>query len=549
MPTPPLSRRQSAPQRSVILFAVLLVGAASLSAAPGAPLESPLLQPEGFRPYVEQFNAQDEELYPQAIPNAAAWTFLSTNIPLFECPDPDLQRTYYFRWWTYRKHLKHTPDGFIVTEFLPPVPWAGKHNSINCPAGHHFYEGRWLWDRRYLDDYGVFWFRKGGDPRRYSFWAADALYARSLVTGDPRQVIDLLPDLVRNDEEWEKKRRDPNGLFWQEDGQDGMEVAIGGTGYRATIGSYMFGDAVALATIAELAGRAELVTRFREQAAVRKRLVQERLWDPAAQFFKVAARQPATTGDTRLVLADVRELHGFTPWYFNLPDPAFAIAWKQVTDTNGFLAPFGLTTAEQRHPRFTVAYQGHECQWNGPSWPYATAITLTALAQCLNGPPQPYVTKADYFRLLRTYARSHQLKRPDGQVVPWIDENLNPFTGDWIARTLLRQRQQKPVERGKDYNHSSFCDLVITGLVGLRPRPDTRVEANPLLPAGTWDWFALDRIPYHGHSLTLLWDSTGTHYARGKGFRLFADGKELAASPALGPLVAELPAAPGRLAH
>src|SRR5690606_41087738 len=54
----------------------------------------------------------------------------------------------YFRWWTYRKHLKRTPEGYIITEFLPEVPWSGKYNTINCPAGHHFYEGRWLQDRK-----------------------------------------------------------------------------------------------------------------------------------------------------------------------------------------------------------------------------------------------------------------------------------------------------------------------------------------------------------------------------------------------------------------
>ena len=31
------------------------------------------------------------------------------------------------------------------------------------------YEGRWLHDPKYLDDYTTFWFRRGGDPRRYSF--------------------------------------------------------------------------------------------------------------------------------------------------------------------------------------------------------------------------------------------------------------------------------------------------------------------------------------------------------------------------------------------
>jgi hypothetical protein len=511
-------------------------GASNSSLAAGGQL-----QPATFRHYVEEFNAQDQELYVQQIPNTAAWSFLSTNIPLFECPDPTLERTYYFRWWTFRKHLRLTPDGYIITEFLPPVPWAGKHNSINCPAGHHFYEGRWLRDPRYLDDYGVFWFRKGGDPRRYSFWAADALQARSRVTGDKAQVIELLPDLVRNYEEWEKKRRDPNGLFWQDDGQDGMEVSLGGSGYRATINSYMFGDATALAALATQAGQPALAARFGEKAAVLQRLVQEQLWDADAQFFKVAPRPGGGPGTSRLHLAGVRELHGYTPWYFNLPEPACAVAWKQLMDAKGFFAPFGPTTAEQRHPGFAVAYQGHECQWNGPSWPYATAITLTALANLLNGQPQGFISRADYLALLQIYARSHQLKRGDGRTVCWIDENLNPFTGDWIARTLLQQRKQQPAERGKDYNHSTFCDLVISGLVGLRPRADQVLEVNPLVPAETWDWFCLDAVTYHGKLLTILWDKSGTRYGRGQGLRVLANGREIASAPTLGRLTATLP--------
>ena len=82
------------------------------------------------------------------------------------------------------------------------------------------------------------------------------------------------------------------------------------------------------------------------------------------------------------MLVDVREQHGFTPWYFNLPDAGegYETAWKQLMDPKGFYAPFGPTTAEQRHPDFKISYEGHECQWNGPSWPLSTAVTLTALA-------------------------------------------------------------------------------------------------------------------------------------------------------------------------
>ena len=495
----------------------------------------PVLGDQVFRQYIEAFNANDDELYGNEYPNAKAWEFLEKNIPRFECPDKELERTYYFRWWTYRKHLRNTPDGWVVTEFLPKVSWSAKHNTISCPAGHHFYEGRWLADRKYLDDYAVFWFRKGGAPRQYSFWAADSIYAYSLVTGDPKLSVDLLDDFVKNYEAWEEKRLTPDGLFWQVDDRDGMEVSIGGSGKRATINSYMFGDAVAIAKIAEMAGRDEVVLEYLKKAAQIRDLVQDKLWDDEAKFFKTLPRDSDT-------LVDVREQHGYTPWYFHLPEEGkgFEVAWKQLMDPEGFFAPYGPTTAEQRHPGFKISYEGHECQWNGPSWPLSTSVTLTAMANVLNNYDQDVVTKEDYLKTLRIYANSHRRKLDDGKVVPWIDENLNPFTGDWISRTRLSQWKggtwnegKGGRERGKDYNHSTFCDLIITGLVGLRPRADDIVEVNPLVPEGEWPWFCLDHISYHGRTLTILWDETGEKYGKGKGLRVFADGREIAHSEAL----------------
>jgi len=501
----------------------------------------PVLNAEPFHHYVAQFNADDEELYKNFYPNSAAWDFLKDNIPLLECPDEDIQRTYYFRWWTYRKHIKRTPAGFIVDEFLPQVSWAGKYNSINCAAGHHFYEGRWLRDAKVLDDYARFWFGGGGEPRRYSFWAADALWARYCVTGDAQLPLALLAELMRNYAAWESQQRDANGLYWQSDDRDGGEMSIGGSGYRATINSYQYGDALAIARIAELAGHADVARGFRDKAAAIKAVVQERLWDKDAAFFKVLPR-----GENRQ-LVDVREEHGYTPWYFNLADPQYAVAWHQLMDPKGFYAPFGPTTAEQRHPQYQIAYTGHECQWNGPSWPYATAVTLTSLANLLNGPPQEVMSAKDYFDVLKIYTKSQQLTRDDGRVVPWIDENLNPATGDWISRTRLKAWKDGAwdagkggVERGKDYNHSTYCDLVISGLIGLRPRADATVEVNPLVPA-TWASFCLDRLAYHGYMLTILWDQTGQRYGKGQGLRVFADGRQFAVCAALGRVTGTLP--------
>ena len=133
-------------------------------------------------------------------------------------------------------------------------------------------------------------------------------------------------------------------------------------------------------------------------------------------------------------------------------------------------------------------------------------------------------------------------------MVPWIDENLNPMTGDWIARTRLKtwkngtwDQSKGGEERGKDYNHSTYCDLIINGLIGLKPRADQMVEVNPLVPVGTWDYFCLDQISYHAHSLTILYDKTGQHYKRGKGLRVLVDGKPIAASESLRRITAPFP--------
>jgi Glycosyl hydrolase family 65, C-terminal domain len=123
--------------------------------------------------------------------------------------------------------------------------------------------------------------------------------------------------------------------------------------------------------------------------------------------------------------------------------------------------------------------------------------------------------------------------------VPFIDENLNPLTGEWLARTM-KLRKKTFYGRGDHYNHSGFADLVVNGLAGLRPRADSTVEVSPLAPAGKWDWFCLDRVPYHGRMLTIVWDKAGTKFGKGKGLRVLAGGKEIARSAELGRVTGRL---------
>ncbi len=504
---------------------VLGCGLGSVSSS----VESAWLNPSAFAQHVERFNAMEDETVVNAIANREASTWLQQSIPLFECPDREVEEIYYFRWWSFRKHLVRTPAGFVITEFLTPVRHAGKFNTISCAAGWHLAEGRWLRDDQYLNNYIEFWLRgNGGESQphfhNYSSWFAAAVWNRYLVNGDKTFAVSLLRDLAADYRAWARERQLASGLFWQLDVRDGMEESISGSRtrrhVRPTINSYMFANARAIAEIARLAGDPKTLSEFTAKAADLRRLTQEALWDPEARFFK------ARLDDGRL--SDAREAIGFVPWMFNLPDPDRGIeaAWAQLNDPQGFAAPCGLTTAERRHAQFRSHGWG-KCEWDGAVWPFATSQTLAALANVLRDYPQSLVTRRDYFSVFLTYTRS---QRADGQ--PYIGEYLDEVTGDWINGRNDRSRY---------YNHSTYADPLITGVVGLRPRADDLVEIDPLLPPDTWDWFCLDGIRYHGHLLTVVWDQDGLHYRRGAGLRLLAGGEVIARAERLARLTGKLP--------
>jgi hypothetical protein len=514
------------PQLAVcLLSAVGLYFATSVASA-----ELAILKPADFSHYIEAFNAADDEVVVNLVPNDRAWAWILANAPLFDCPDKDFERIYYYRWWTFRKHIKETPHGFVLTEFLTPVGHAGAYNTISCAVGHHLAEGRWLRDPKLLDDYTRFWFHSGdgGTPaphfHKFSSWVPAAVYDRYLVTGDRDQAVGLLDDLIADFAVWESERGRPDGLFWQFDVRDGMEESISGSRtakhIRPTINSYMAANARAVSEIAKLAGRDDVAQQFAAKSAkIRVKMIAT-LWDDQAKFFKVRFE------DGNLSYA--REAIGFIPFAFGLAGAEHAVAFHLIKDDGVFRAPWGLTTADRRHPQFRTHDTG-TCEWDGAVWPFATSQTLDGLANVLRGPPQPYVTRRDYFDELLKYARSHQ---QNGK--PYLGEYLDESTGEWLIKG-------PKAERSRFYNHSTFCDLVISGLVGLVPRGDDTIEVNPLLPPDTWEWFCLDNVPYHGYSVTVIWDRTGKHYDRGAGLAIFVDGREIARSPTLGRLTANLP--------
>jgi len=517
---------------SCVIAMAFLLPKAGVCGAARQDLDSSILHASDYKHYFSDFVRDEREMLGSA--PSLPWDWFVANIPWLDIPDKEMERIYYFRWYSFQKHIVRGPNGYLISEFLDDVPWSGKRNMIDAAAGHHIREARWLRDPEIAEDYTRFWFGPEGEPRRYSFWAADSVYQLYLVTGDRQLAVSLLPALVKNYEGWEQSHQDPDGLFWQIDDRDGMEDSISGNGYRPTINSYMYGDAVAISRIAELAGQEKLADVYQAKAARLRELIDKRLWNPRDDFYETVARSDNDGW------SDDRELIGYIPWYFNLPPAQHDTAWKFLFDPDGFWGQYGPTTAERRNPRFEYKVR-HECLWNGPSWPYATTQTLVALANVLDGPRQSVVNDDDYLRLLQAYAYSQHIQLPDGRVIPWIDEDIDADTGRWIARSILISLDQPPPNRGRYYNHSGFADLVITGLIGVRPSSGNSLVVHPLVPPGKWSYFALDGLPYHGHRLAIVYDRDGSRYHRGTGLLVFCDGKQIAHATELRPLSVSLP--------
>ena len=478
----------------------------------------------------------------------------ANNIPFFDCPDAEITKTYYYRWELVTRHICYgSPNsGYSFTEFANRPFWSGRYGAISCPSGHQLYEVRWLRDPTYARDYLRYWFRTpGAQPRNYSSWLADSTWAVQRVHPDNEFTADLLPDLVENYDAWKRRQWVPEmGLFWQLGHDDGMEFDInarqtndilrGGQALRPSFNAYMWADASALGRIAELRGDDALASRFEGEAAGIKQELHEHLWDADRSFFfPMSNQEHVKDGQTvkRHTLTyqsgeyagnpHGRELHGYVPWAFGMPEPGYEAAWKFLMDPDYFYSQHGPTTVERNDPMFLL--KDSCCWWSGQSWPFATTQTLKAMANVLQDYGQNYVTRDDYTRLLHNYAVS---QRKDDK--PYIAEALNPFTGSWDGHDMT--------DRSEHYFHSGFVDLVITGLVGLRPGDGDTVIVDPLAPK-EWDYFALDDVPYQGHLLAILWDKTGDNYGHGPGLHVLADGKKIASSDKLQRLEVKLPAA------
>ncbi|PWN39618.1 Six-hairpin glycosidase [Ceraceosorus guamensis] len=484
--------------------------------------------------------------------NDSAW--YKERIPFFESSDAKLDEIFYYRLSLLRSHQRNlgSQHGYVTTEFLNDVSWAlAPWGTLNDATGHHINEARWLWDKTYAKDYINFMLTTGGD-RHFSDHISDSAWAIGLVTGDFNAQLPRLDDMIRLYNAWNDHYDTSKGLYYIEPLYDATEYTIasidasggkdgfgGGTSFRPSINSYMYASARAISNFAKLAGRNDVVADFDKRASDLKTRIQADLWDDKMVAFRdrfQVTNQYVKYWDP---IRGPGELVGFLPWTFDVADDdaKYAASWKAILDPNRLGGKYGIRTVEPAYQYYMKQYRydqptgKRECQWNGPSWPYQTTQALKGMANLLDHyKNKDAVTNADYKRLLSQYVDQHY--NPD-TARPDIQEDYDPDTGKYIVG----------LDRSHDYFHSGFVDLVLSGLVGVKPRQDATLEVNPLNPAssqGGLKYFRAERIPYHGHSLTVQWDEDGAHYGN-KGLLVEVDGKSVGSRADAGRLTVPLP--------
>jgi hypothetical protein len=497
------------------------------------------------------------------------------NIPFLEIDDPEIQQIYYYRWNVFRSHIRQIgSQGTTVLEFLPDVPWAGEpYTNLNDSASFHLAEGRWLRDASEVDDLIDHEYAGGGNDRHFSESIAAAAVGTTLVTGNSDAALRHLDAMQRIYNQWDDHFDRARNLYWIEPLLDATEYTIasidasgagftdtpatrdsrngftGGYAYRPSINSYQYANALAIAYLATLAGKPEVAADYTRRAAAVRSAVLTQLWNPKFEHF-TDRYQRSTAYVTAGDFIRGRELVGFTPWLYELPpkdasSSKYDIAWTHILTTSELAGPAGLRTVEPSYPKYMVQYRYdratglRECQWNGPSWPFQTSQALTGLANLLNDYPPASITREDYLRVLRQYTHQHFLTpgHPD------IQEDYDPDRGGPIVG----------LPRSHHYLHSTYVDLILSGLIGIRPRADDILEINPLLPQlgkstdSAIRWFQLQNLKYHGHDVGIIYDWDGSRYHLGSGLSIFVDGRLAREPSAPGRIEIPLHSIPGRL--
>jgi hypothetical protein len=485
-----------------------------------------------------------------------AW--FDTNTAGFRCSDLLVDKMYYHRWYNVKKNSMNPRLGKLQHRTFSEGRWTADWyaNVISYGAGHQIRESRWLRDPSYAWGHLQTWTEnprpdgifpshitpKGEQGGQYTDWIGSTAWDVYEVHPDKALLAAVADPVAQNAEAWRTvygKGGSPllvvdshwwTGMEWQPSFFSFANYNTGGGAgtdpskmtalRRVDLTAYNFGNAQTAARIYRELGRSEDAARLQKLADETRDAVDSDMWDPATLWFhSLRASDDVKSPD--------KEIIGLYPFYFDLPPKSkgYEAAWERVFDPQQFWTKYPLASVDRDCPAYSqngwpVGPGGSGCMWNGPSWPHANSLVMTAMANVLRHYGPSAVTKKRLYDLFHSFTEVQF--HPKVPPIPWTGEFYNGDTGEW-------KTQQR------DYNHSTWIDPLISDQIGLVPRADNDLEIDSLLPDHTWSYYLLDGQAYRGHDVTIAWDEKGGHLDRAfKGYAVYLDGRKVfsAARPA-----------------
>jgi hypothetical protein len=501
-------------------------------------------------------------------------SWFDTSLAYFDCSDPFIRKMYYHRAYVLRKNMLDPKLGRMQWPTQSEGRWRSNWypNVISYGAGHQVREARWLRDPAYWKGHLCTWAENekidgvypshvtpaGPSDGQYTDWITSTAWDGHLVHPDAGFLAEVVDKLARNVRGWQKTcdvdgdgllavdshwwtgmEYQPSFFFFSDYKVSGdfSQPARPVNLERVDLTAYNYGNAIAVARIYRRLGKQAKAKEFEDLAAKIAGAVIAKMWRSEKRYFySLRAEDDA--------VADVKEVIGVYPFYFGLVPwgRGYESAWASILDPEQFWTPWPVASASRACPAYSQTNWPGDgrtagCMWNGPTWPHANSLVMTAMARTLRAARDRSIAdsplRKEHLWALFTSFTKAQFRNQDIRQ-PRTGEYYNGENGAW-----------KTSER--DYNHSTWLDILIPELIGLVPREDEIVEIDPLLPEDALSHFVLDGQRYHGHDVTVVWDNprpaSSDRFGDGrKGLDLYIDGKLAASAPNLSKLRVDLAA-------
>lgn len=478
------------------------------------------------------------------------WRAFLAKTPEFECSHPMLNQTWLYRWFIL-KHCTSYPD---FGNFHHAVMFEGRSHRMNktpyvskgweftklipLSTPLHITEYRWNYDHETAHEFLRSFFDsadENGIPRctitndhtssyaNYGLWAVYQLY---LVDGDKEFLKEILPAMkayaaghkkVHGDDKDELqieythartgKEYQPSYWYFHNYPMNPKDKTTYTPLKRVDRSIYHYLNIKGLAAVCRILGDedAESYEKLAEQIAED---VNHKMWDEETHFYYDLHYQT----DEK---AMVKNIVGIYPYWAEINSDGQLPGLEYLMDPDHFNTGNAFPSVSKENPVYSPdgGWQGNfikgrnGCIWCGPSWPYTTAIALSALGQQSKRHEHRY--DSAFWEFFRQYTNQHFR---DGDVDrPYLVEHYNPESGERLSDEV-------------DYNHSYWIDLVVSFVAGVQVEED-RIVVDPLHLG--LKWFSMKNLEIRGHMYSICYSEDKKRGEIPAGMTVYKDGKVL----------------------